>query len=114
MKLNTYASEVIPGHFVTIPTAQAVATISLVDGLGALRLHLFKRAYRFPARSRNAAFMISILTQIVDQGYALHGPDALCEPARKRPRRPVKSRGVGAPADYSRAIDKEIPWQRAR
>lgn len=83
MKLNTYASEVVPGHFVTIPTAKAVATISLVDGLGALRLHLFKRAYRFPATgSRNGAFMISILTQIVDQGYALHGPHELCTPTR--------------------------------
>ena len=82
MKLNTYASEAVPGHFVTIPTAKAVATISLVDGLGALRLHLFKRAYTFPARSSNAAFMVSILTQIVDQGYALHGPHALCTPVR--------------------------------
>lgn len=85
MKLNTYASEAVPGHFVTIPTAKAVATISLVDGLGALRLHLFRQAYRFPARSGNAPLLVSILTQIVDQGYALHGPDALCAP-RKRSR----------------------------
>ena len=84
MKLNTYASEIVPGHFVTIPTAKAVSTISLVDGLRELRLHLFKRAYRFPARSRNAPIAASILTQIVDQGYALHGPDALCAPTRKR------------------------------
>jgi len=87
MKLNTYASRVVPERFVTIPTAKAAATISLVDDLGALRLHLFKRAYRFPGRSRGAPFTVSVLTQIVDRGYALHGPDALCAPARK-PRRP--------------------------
>ena len=95
MKLNTYASETFPGRFVTIPTAKALSTISLVDGLGALRLHLFKRAYQIPARSRNAAFMVSVLTQIVDRGYALHGPDALCTPARSG-RSTKKYTGTGA------------------
>jgi len=85
MKLNTYACGVVPGRFVTIPTAQAASTISLVDSLGAMRLHLLKRAYRFPVRSSDSAFIVSVLTQIVDRGYALHGPDSLCAPARKRP-----------------------------
>ena len=83
MKLNTYASEVLPRHFVTIPTATAISTIGLVDELRALRLRLFKRAYRIPARSHDTPFIVFVLTQIVDQGYALHGPDALCDPGRK-------------------------------
>lgn len=83
MKLNTYASEVLPRHFVTIPTATAISTICLVDGLRALRLRLFKRAYQIPARAHDSRFIVSMLTQIVDRGYALHGPDALCRPGRK-------------------------------
>ena len=73
MKLNTYASEVVRGCFVTLPSATAASTISLVDDLAALQLHLFKHAYSFPRESSGSPFIVSVLTQIVDRGYAVHG-----------------------------------------
>lgn len=76
-KFNTYASEAVPGCLVTVPSATAESTISLVEGLAALRLHLHKRAYRFSMESSDSPFTVSVLTQIVDRGYAIHGPDAL-------------------------------------
>jgi hypothetical protein len=81
MRLNTYASKVMPGCFVTVPSATATSTISLVDGLGALQLNLFRHAYRLPSEPCDSPFIVSVLTQIVDKGYAVHGPDALCAPA---------------------------------
>jgi hypothetical protein len=104
MKLNTYASEVVPGCFVTVPSARAASTLSLVDGLGSLRLNLFRHAYRFPPEPCDSPFIVSVLTQIVDKGYAVHGPDALCAPApgpigggevRRRPQ----------PTPYSRRLE---------
>ena len=74
MKLNTYASEVLRGCFVTLPSAAAASTISLVDDLAALQLHLFRHAYSFPQESSGSPFIVSVLTQIVDKGYAVHGP----------------------------------------
>jgi hypothetical protein len=80
MKLDTYASQVVPGCLVTVPSATAKSTLCLVDGLGALRLNLLRHAYRFPPERLDSPFIVSVLTQIVDQGYAVHGPDALCVP----------------------------------
>ena len=81
MKLNTYASRVVPGCLVTVPSATAAATISMVDSLRALRLDLFRQAYVLPAGPSDSPLAVSVLTQIVDRGYAVHGPDALFEPA---------------------------------
>jgi hypothetical protein len=86
MKLNTYASEAVPGCFVTIPSATAASTLSVVEGLGALQLNLFRLAYRLPAEPYDSPFTVSVLTQIVDKGYAVHGPDASCAPTPNRPR----------------------------
>jgi hypothetical protein len=74
MRLNTYASEVKPGWFVTVPSATATTTISLVDDLSALRLKLFRHAYRLPEGPCDSPFVVSVFTQIVDKGYAVHGP----------------------------------------
>jgi hypothetical protein len=97
MKLNTYASEAVPGCFVTIPSATATSTISLIDGLVALRLNLFRLAYRLPAEPYDSPFTVSVLTQIVDKGYAVHGPDASCAPAAapNRPRPRAGRRRIG-------------------
>jgi hypothetical protein len=74
-KLDTYESEVVPGVFITVPSATAASTIAVVEGLDALRLHLCKHAYRVPEELCDAPFVVSVLTQIVDKGYALHGRD---------------------------------------
>jgi hypothetical protein len=84
MRLNTYASEVVPGCFVTVPSAAATSTISLVDDLGALQLNLVRHAYRFPPEPCDSPVIVSVLTQIVDKGYAVHGPNAFCAPGALR------------------------------
>jgi len=77
MKLNTYKSEVSPGCFVTIPAATAASTIAMVDELAALHLHLARHAYAIPPEASDSESVVSILTQIVDRGYALHTADGL-------------------------------------
>lgn len=76
MRLNTYQSAVDAGVFVTIPTAAARATLHLVDGLQDLQLHLVRRAYQFPDAVAQSPFVVSILTQVIDEGYAMHADEA--------------------------------------
>lgn len=79
MKLSTYASRSIPECFVTLPAATAASTIGVVDRLGALQLVLFKAAYGLPEALCDSPFVVAMMSQIVDQGYALHGREALPE-----------------------------------
>ena len=67
--LNTYQSEALPHVFVTMPAAEAEATLAMVDHLRWMRLKLVRRHYR-PA---GADFLASVSTQIAACGYALHG-----------------------------------------
>jgi hypothetical protein len=82
MHLNTYRSEAVPGIFVTLPST-ATSTIQIVDDLAALRLNLVKRGYEFSDEMARRPFVVSVLTQIVDHGYAMHGPDPAFEGAAR-------------------------------
>lgn len=73
MKLCTYVSKVMPDCFVTLPAATAVSTISIVDRLSSLQLVPFKAAYCLPEAVCDSPYVEAIVTQIMDQGYALHG-----------------------------------------
>jgi hypothetical protein len=75
MHLKTYQSKAIEGIFVTLPSSAANATISLLDELGALHLDPVSRDYEFPDPLSRRPFVVSVLTQIVDKGYAMHGMD---------------------------------------
>jgi hypothetical protein len=75
MELNTYESAASPQTFVTIPTMAASSTLRLVEDLVALRLSVIKHGYSFPDAACESPFARSVLTQIVDRGYALHGQD---------------------------------------
>jgi len=72
-ELNTYRSEVSPDLFVTIPTAEAEATLAMVDGLRRMRLKIVRQRYRPAARGADADFLARVSTQILACGYALHG-----------------------------------------
>ena len=76
VKLDTYASGAESGLFVTLPSATAKSTIALVDELSARALRPVRLRYHLPADSRDQPFAVTVLSQIVDQGYALHGPNA--------------------------------------
>jgi hypothetical protein len=77
VQLSTYASKVMPDCFVTLPAATAASTFSIVDRLGSLQWVLLKAAYRIPEAVRDSPCVVAIVTQIVDQGYALHGREVL-------------------------------------
>jgi len=77
VRLSTYVSKVLPDHFVTLPAATAVSTFSIVDRLSSLQWVLLKAAYRIPEAVRDSPCVVAIVTQIVDQGYALHGREVL-------------------------------------
>jgi hypothetical protein len=76
VKLDTYACRAEPGVFVTLPSATAKSTIALVDDLSARALRPVRLRYHLPADSCDQPFAVTVLTQIVDRGYALHGPNA--------------------------------------
>jgi len=63
----------VPGCYVTLPTATAQATIDLVEDLETLQLNLAMHAHRFPDQPDDSPLVVSVLTQIVDRGYAVHG-----------------------------------------
>lgn len=67
--LNTYQSEALPHVFVTIPAAEAEATLAMVDHLRWMRLKLVRRRYR----PTGGDFLARVSTQILARGYALHG-----------------------------------------
>ena len=77
MKLDTYASRALSGVFVTLPSITAKSTIGLVDELSALALKRVRRGYRLSGDSRGSVFATMVLSQIVDRGYALHGPETI-------------------------------------
>jgi hypothetical protein len=75
VKLDTYASRAESGVFVTLPSATAKSTIALVDELSAHALRPVRLRYCLPADSCDQPFAVTVLSQIVDRGYALHGPN---------------------------------------
>ncbi len=87
MKLNTYESRTVHDVFVTVPTAEAVATIGMVGKLRALRLKLVRRDYVVSDRPLDLHFLELVSMEIATSGYAIHGFDlAFDEAASRRPR----------------------------
>ena len=73
MELNTYRSEAVPRIYVTVPSAEADATLAMVDRLASLRFKLVRLRYRLPAKPADLDFLARVTTQIAATGYALHG-----------------------------------------
>ncbi len=72
MKLSTYRSSCIPDRFVTLPSAEAAATIGIVDELTRLDLSPVRQGYELPAFDRSP-FSRRVLVEISETGYAVHG-----------------------------------------
>jgi hypothetical protein len=72
MNLDTYESTAVSGMFVTLPSAEANATISIVDELSVLQLNPFRCSYRFADESQALPFVEFVLTEIAVRGFALH------------------------------------------
>jgi hypothetical protein len=85
MNLDTYQSAVVSGMFVTLPSAEAVATIAIVDQLSVLRLNPVRCSYRFPDWSQESPFVEFVLSEIAERGFALHRFDRSFN-ARRGPR----------------------------
>jgi hypothetical protein len=92
MRMDTYRSTAVAGLFVTLRSVAAATTIPLLDELVALRLDPFRRNYAFGDKTRDREFVTFVQTEIVLQGYAVHGLDPAFE-QRRRPRRHGARRG---------------------
>jgi hypothetical protein len=79
MQMDTYQSAAVAGLFVTLRSEAAAATIPLLDELVALRLDPFRRNYAFGEEARDRDFVTFVQTEIVLQGYAVHGYDPAFE-----------------------------------
>lgn len=72
MKLSTYQSSSIPGTFVTLPSAEANATIGIVDELGRLELSIVRQGYELPPFDHSPMSGM-VMAEISRTGYAVHG-----------------------------------------
>lgn len=72
MKLSTYQSSSIPGMFVTLPSAEASATIGIVDQLARLELSIVRQGYELPAFDPSP-ISGRVMAEIAQTGYAMHG-----------------------------------------
>ena len=72
MELNIYESDAVPDLFVTVPSAEADATLAIVDRLASLRFKLVRQRYRL-SRTVDRDFLARVATEIAAHGYALHG-----------------------------------------
>jgi hypothetical protein len=82
MEMDTYRSTIDTGVFVTLQSVAAATTIPLLDELVALRLDPFRCHYAFGEETRDRAFVTFVLTEIIRQGYAVHGLDPAFSGAR--------------------------------
>lgn len=71
--MDTFQSARLSGMFVTLPSASSRATIQLIDRLVVMRLAMFRSGYEFADGVAMLPFARGVCTQIVDQGYAVHG-----------------------------------------
>jgi hypothetical protein len=72
MKMDTYQSAAVSGVFVTLPSAEANATISLLDVLSVLRLTPVRCSYRLSDAPQDVPFARFVETEIAEKGFALH------------------------------------------
>ncbi|MEP7069887.1 MAG: hypothetical protein ABI789_11620 [Usitatibacter sp.] len=72
MKLSTYQSSSFPGTFVTLPSAEASATIGIVDKLARLELSIVRLGYELPAFDHSPIAGM-VMAEISQTGYAVHG-----------------------------------------
>lgn len=75
MNMDTFQSAAVSGLFVTMPSATSSSTLKLIDTLGAMKLDLYRPGYEFSDDACGSPFATGVMTQIVDQGYAVHRMD---------------------------------------
>jgi hypothetical protein len=75
MQIDTFESAVTPGLFVTMPSATSCATRQIIEKFAAMKLGDYRLHYEFPDASCGMPFATSVMTKIVDEGYAMHGMD---------------------------------------